>query len=92
MYMRYYPREIKPINRMQVLMPDKGKKHYWGYDKGDYGVYTTEDQEYLRNMNSLHRLNHARSRTVEAAPMNKYEIINPESILQKSVTKFADPS
>lgn len=29
--MRYYPKEIKPIPRLEVPPKDRGKKHYWGY-------------------------------------------------------------
>lgn len=37
--MRYYPKEIKPINRMEISPVNRGKKHYWGHERGDYGIY-----------------------------------------------------
>lgn len=53
---------------MEVPYPDKGRKHYWGYDKGDYGMYTSEDQAYIRQMNETYRYHrHKRSLTVDAA-------------------------
>lgn len=31
MFMRYYPKDIKPIERLAVSPRDRGKRHYWGY-------------------------------------------------------------
>lgn len=41
----------------------------------------------MRNLSRGHR----RSHTIDNSSMNRFEVINPESILQKSVVKFADP-
>lgn len=41
----------------------------------------------MRNLSRGHK----RSHTVDNSSMNRFEVINPESILEKSVVKFADP-
>lgn len=44
----------------------------------------------MRNLSRIHKT-HARSRTFDATDTNKYEVINPESIMKKSVVKFTNP-
>ncbi len=44
----------------------------------------------MRNLSRIHKT-HARSRTFDATGTNRYEVINPESIMKKSVVKFSDP-
>ena len=44
----------------------------------------------MRNISRDYRT-HARSKTIDSSSLNRFEVINPESILQKSVVKFSDP-
>lgn len=66
MFMRYYPKDVQPISRMKVKHPDRGRKHYWGYERGDYGFYQSEDQEQMKSLKkNLRSHRHARSITVD---------------------------
>lgn len=50
--MRYNSKIPKPIERMKVPPSDRGKKHYWGTPLSDYGLYETEDLQYIRRAKS----------------------------------------
>ena len=51
MFMRYYPKEIKSVNRMEMPTSDRGKKHYWGHELGNYGFYESEHLKELARAN-----------------------------------------
>lgn len=91
MFMRYYPKEVQPITRLKVKSPDRGRKHYWGYDRGDYGFYQSEDQEHMRSIKKSHR--HVRSHTIDNYASNitiepTYEA-NPEQARKNNIEEFA---
>lgn len=37
--MRYYPKQVRSSRKVFNDVSDRGKKHYWSIDKGDYGFY-----------------------------------------------------
>lgn len=93
MFMRYYPKEVQPIARLKVKSPDRGRKHYWGYERGDYGFYQSEDQEHMRSIKKSHR--HVRSNTVDNYASYHtleptYEA-NPEQTTKNNIEAFVRP-
>ena len=52
---RYNAKELDHLRKELAIALDKGKRHYWGDERGDYGFYSSDDQRCMKKARMFHR-------------------------------------